>query len=63
MVEDAHLTTVDWTSPSEGEDDGQVVRFLLMDGVTHQYPRSNNNPNHFWFAQRSWAFFEDHPLP
>jgi polyhydroxybutyrate depolymerase len=63
VVEDAISTQVTWSLPLAGEDDGQEVRFLLMDEVIHQHPRATNNPNGFAFAAISWDWFENHRLP
>jgi polyhydroxybutyrate depolymerase len=63
VSEAATHTRAVWDVPRAGEDDGQVVRFILMDEVIHQYPRPGNNEHDFFFAAMSWAFFEQHPMP
>jgi polyhydroxybutyrate depolymerase len=63
ITEAATYTRAVWEVPRAGEDDDQVVRFILMDEVTHQYPRPGNNDHGFSFAGMSWAFFRQHPMP
>lgn len=63
VTETPTFTRVAFDTPFASEDDGQVLRFLLMGEVTHQYPRTGNNPHGFTFAAQSWVFFRQHPMP
>jgi len=63
VVEGATSTRATWDLPLGGEDDDQVVRFVLMEDLAHKYPTAPNNPNGFRFALMSWAWFDAHRLP
>jgi poly(3-hydroxybutyrate) depolymerase len=54
-----HSTNFRW--PATGN--GPVLRFALLEGVTHQYPNGTNNPNAFAAAPEFAAFFAEHRLP
>lgn len=55
------FTCFAWNVPLGGPDPGNVFRFALLAGVTHQYPACNenrcNNPHRFSAADTFWEFF------
>jgi polyhydroxybutyrate depolymerase len=52
-----HSTSVRWPAVRP------VLRFTLLDGVTHQYPNGHNNPGGFAAAREFWRFFLANPGP
>jgi dienelactone hydrolase len=55
------FTCFGWNTPVGTPDPGNVFRFALLAGVTHQYPACNenrcNNPHRFSAADTFWTFF------
>jgi polyhydroxybutyrate depolymerase len=51
-----HSTSVRWPAVDP------VLRFTLLDGVTHKYPNGRNNPGRFAAAPEFWRFFRAHSL-
>lgn len=56
-------TSLRFATPANGNTAGNTFTFLLLAGVTHQYPRANNNPNGFDAADTFWTFFAANPKP
>jgi len=55
-------TVLTWEKGAAGNADGNLLRFIVLKGVEHEYPNGTNNPHKFVMADAYWDFFSDHPL-
>jgi len=51
-----HSTSVRWPALNP------VLRFSVLEGLTHKYPNGRNNPGRFAAAPEFWRFFRAHSL-
>lgn len=57
-TQDATFTRYTFSTPKVGNTSGNQGLLQVMAGVTHQYPRADNNPNGFSAADDFWTFFQ-----
>jgi polyhydroxybutyrate depolymerase len=50
-------TLARWVSPRPGNTSGNVLWFMILDGMTHQYPNGRNYP--VVAAEQFWSFYLD----
>ena len=58
----SHATTLRWPATGSGPN-GAVLKFAMLEGVTHQFPNGTNNPNGFAAAPEFWDFLRDYRTP
>jgi len=62
FVEQPHATMLRWPATGTGPN-GALFRFGMIGGLTHMYPKADNNDANFAAASEFWEFFKGHRLP
>jgi polyhydroxybutyrate depolymerase len=57
-----HATTLRWPATGSGPN-GAVLKFAMLDDLTHQFPNGTNNPNGFAAAPEYWEFLRNYRAP